>query len=154
MTEIRGIDPADGPDCDAIVQSLPHFFGSEAGTALCALAVRTQRGWVTVHGGRVVAFLTIDDSLSTAPEISWMAVHATQRRRGLGRALISHAAAVLRADGARVLSVLTLAASVPEEGTDTYAGTRDFYRRVGFYDVREFRPEGWTDPALLLVRPL
>jgi hypothetical protein len=50
--------------------------------------------------------------------------------------------------------VLTLAESEHEEGADTYAGTRNFYRGNGFLDVLEPRPPGWVQTALLLVRPL
>jgi len=32
--------------------------------------------------------------------------------------------------------------------------TRDFYRRAGLRDVHEYRPAGWGQSALLLVRPL
>src|SRR5262249_53266629 len=97
-------------------------------------------------------FLTVDYPLPGAPEITWMAVRQERRRGGLGRALIEHAAAAL--DGARVLSVLTLAASVPQEGTDTYAGTRAFYQGMGFAPVREIKPPGWSSAALLLVLAL
>jgi GNAT superfamily N-acetyltransferase len=83
-----------------------------------------------------------------------MAVRAGHRRGGLGRLLVEHAVDELTSAGASVLSVLTLAASVPETGTDTYAGTRAFYHRVGFLAVREIQPPAWDSAALLLVRPL
>jgi ribosomal protein S18 acetylase RimI-like enzyme len=71
-----------------------------------------------------------------------------------GRALLDHAVTALGADGVRAVYVLTRAESEPQEGTDTYAGTRAFYRRNGFLDVCELRPPGWVQTALLLVRPL
>jgi GNAT superfamily N-acetyltransferase len=84
-----------------------------------------------------------------------MAVRSGERRHGIGRALVERAAAELAADGADLLTVLTLGPSVPEPGvTDGYAGARRFYLRCGFSSVMEFRPDGWTDVALLLVRCL
>lgn len=151
---VRDLSPDDAPACDEILQSLPYFFGSEAGNAACARAVRTQRGWIAEHNGAAHGFLTVDYPLPTAPEITWMAVRDGHRHQGLGRALIDHAVRVLAPSGATVLSVLTLAASIPETGTDTYAGTRTFYQHTGFLPIREIHPPGWDTPALLLARPL
>ncbi|GIH18769.1 GNAT family N-acetyltransferase [Rugosimonospora africana] len=156
---IRALTAGDAPACDAIIAGLPYFFGIDAGVFECARAVRSQRGWVVEEAGRVRAFLTVDRPLGTppdsvAPEISWMAVDAGRRRDGLGGALVQAVAGELAAEGERALSVLTQAASVPETGPDTYAGTRAFYRKVGFIPIREFHPPGWDVPALLLVRPL
>jgi GNAT superfamily N-acetyltransferase len=149
---IRDLRVTDASTCDGIIASLPHFFGDPHGIAECAQAVRGQRGWVAEVDGTVRGFLTVDFPLPSAPEITWMAVRQDRRRGGLGRALIERAATAL--NGAPVLSVLTLAASVAQEGTDTYAGTRAFYQAMGFVPVREIHPPGWRDPALLLVLAL
>ena len=151
---LRALRLEDAVSCDDIVQNLPYFFGSEAGNAACAQAVRTQRGWVADVSGMVDAFLTVEYPLPSAPEITWMAVRAGRRRAGLGRALVDRAARELASEGAEVLSVLTLAPSVPETGLDTYAGTRSFYQRTGFLAIREMHPPGWDSPALLMARPL
>jgi ribosomal protein S18 acetylase RimI-like enzyme len=152
---VRDLRTEDAIACDDIVRSLPHFFGSRTGVAACARAVRSQRGWVAETSGQVHGFLVVNHPLPGAAEITWMAVRAGHRRSGLGRSLVEHAVAELASAGASVLSVLTLAASVPETGTDTYAGTREFYRRLGFLAVRELPPPpGWHSAALLLVRPL
>lgn len=157
---VRELTAADAPRCDEIIASLPYFFGQEAGIRACAEAVRSQRGWTATRGatvtgnGAAAGFLTVDYPLATSPEITWMAVHATARRDGLGRALVEHAARELGEAGAQVLSVLTLAESEPEPGTDNYSGTRAFYRAMEFLPVRELRPDGWVHQALLLVRPL
>lgn len=152
---LRELAPADAARCDEIIASLPYFFGNEAGVRACAEAVRSQRGWVAVRDDLVLGFVTVEYPLPASPEISWMAVHATARRGGLGAAIIAHAARQLRAEGAALVSVLTLAESEPEAGIeDNYGGTRAFYRSVGFLPVRELRPPGWQQQALLLVRPL
>ena len=43
---IRPLDPSDSTACDAIVASLPDWFGLEEGIRECAEAVRTQPGLV------------------------------------------------------------------------------------------------------------
>jgi GNAT superfamily N-acetyltransferase len=152
---VRELCAADAPACDEVVRTLPYFFGVQEGLARCAEAVRSMRGWVaTDAAGDVHGFLVIDYPLPEAPEITWMAVRAGRRRGGLGRALIDRAVRDLAGEGAAVLSVLTLAASVAETGPDTYVGTRAFYRAMGFHGVREIHPPGWDDPALLMVRHL
>jgi GNAT superfamily N-acetyltransferase len=152
---IRPLDPVDGPECDQVVASLPYFFGDQEGLRRCAHAVRSQRGWVAERSTEVVGFLTVDEPFPRSPEVTWMAVRSGERGQGIGRALVERAAAELTADGAELLTVLTLGPSVPEPGvTDGYAGTRRIYFRCGFLCVMEFRPDGWTDVALLLVRCL
>jgi GNAT superfamily N-acetyltransferase len=152
---IRPLNPADGPECDQVVASLPYFFGDQEGLRRCAHAVRSQRGWVAERSTEVVGFLTVHEPFPRSPEVTWMAVRSAERHHGIGRALIGRATAELAADGAELLIVLTLGPSVPEPGvTDGYARTRLFYARCGFLSVMEFRPDGWTDAALLLVRCL
>ena len=152
---IRPLQPADAPACDAIVLTLPYHFGHEGGRAECAEAVRTQAGLVAVEDGEVVGFLTLRRHDAASAEITWMAVRADRRRRGLGRELIERAVGELARDGARLLCVLTLAESEPEEReTDNYADTRAFYRSLGFVPLRELALESWTDRAVILARAL
>ena len=59
-----------------------------------------------------------------------------------------------RARGANLLHLLTSASRDGPEVSDGYSGTRLFYETMGFFPTRELRLEGWSDEALLLVRPL
>lgn len=153
--EIRALDPLDAPACDAIIASLPHHFGDEHGREICAAAVREQAGLVAMTDGAPVAFVTWRPWYAAAIEITWMAVHARERRRGIGRALVD---AVL--DGAspamRYAVVTTLSEATPESGVeDGYAGTRAFWQRCGFDPVWE--PAGWwndENQAVVMIRPL
>ena len=152
---IRPLAPADAEACDAVVLTLPYHFGHEGGRAECARAVRTQDGLVAVEEGEVVGFLTLVRHDPRSAEITWMAVHADRRRRGIGRRLIERAVDDLSQDGVELLSVLTMAESEPEEReTDNYADTRAFYRAFGFVALRELALEGWDDRAVMLVRPV
>src|SRR5947199_9745543 len=154
IIEVRPLAVADAEACDGVILSLPHHFGDEGGRRECARAVRAGEGLVAVVGGRVVGFLTVQRHFADSAEITWMAVHAARRGRGIGRALIDRLCRELRAEGRRLLLVMTLAASRDEgDVADGYGRTRAFYRALGFIPAREF-PTYWpTPPALLLVLP-
>jgi ribosomal protein S18 acetylase RimI-like enzyme len=153
-TVLRPLSPNDAEGCDAVILSLPYHFGIEAGREACGQAVRTSDGWVAQADGRVVGFLTVRPSYEQALEITWMAVHADYRRRGLGRALIDALAGPPPA-GVRYLLVTTLSEASPETVKDSYEGTRRFYRQNGFQPIWD--PEGWWDEenqAVLMLREL
>ena len=152
---IRSLTIDDALACDAIIASLPYFFGDPDGVRDCAAAVRSQRGYVATVGADVAAFLTIEWHDPLSAEITWMAAHASHRRRGLGRRLIEHAVADLAGEGVRMLCVLTLGPSEPEDDGDNYAGTRAFYRAAGFVPLRELGLRSWNNGyALMLARAI
>ena len=144
--------------CDAVLASLPYFFGDPDGIRDCALAVRTQRGWVALVDGAVAGFLALLFHNEESAEITWMAVHADHRRGGIGRALIDAACAGASADGARMMCVLTLGPSedlADENNGDNYEGTRRFYHTNGFVPLRELGLREWNNThALILARAL
>ena len=148
---IRALHADDGPACDAIVASLPAWFGMEEGIRECAKAVRTQPGLVVEADCEVVGFLTLSRPYAHTPEISWMAVRAGHRRRGTGRALIDAISDRLRAEGDRLMVVKTL--SDREDPGPEYAETRAFYLAMGFVPVAELylHPD---NPMQLLALPL
>ena len=152
---IEPLTAANAAACDAVIASLPYHFGDPTGIRDCAEAVRTQRGWVALIDGAVAGFITLHPHFEGSAEITWMAVHADHRRHGIGRALIDAACAAASADGARMLCVLTLGPSVPEDAADNYEGTRRFYRVNGFVPLRELGLREWNDShALILARAL
>ena len=157
MTEvaIRSLTINDAPACDAIIASLTYFFGDPDGVRDCAAAVRSRLGYVAMVDAEVAAFLTIEHHDPLSAEITWMATRADHRRHGLGRQLIERAAADLASEGVRMLCVLTLGPSVPEDAADSYAGTRAFYQSCGFLALRELELRSWNDAyALMLARAL
>jgi GNAT superfamily N-acetyltransferase len=152
---IRALAPGDAPDCDAIVASLPYHFGDEHGRALCAAAVREQAGFVALAAGRPVGFVTWRPWYRASAEITWMAVHAGHRRRGIGRRLVDAFLDGLGRDVGFAV-VTTLSEATPEPDVeDGYAGTREFWRRCGFEPV--FDPVGWwndENQAVVMVQRL
>ena len=137
--QIRPLEAADGPSCDAIIASLPYHFGQPEGVRMCADAVRSSQGLVAVQDDEVVGFLTVEPHFDRAAEITWMAVRADRRRRGIGRALVDRLCEQLRAEGRTLLVVLTVSPSDDEEAEpdDGYQTTRTFYESAGFVLARD-----------------
>jgi GNAT superfamily N-acetyltransferase len=153
---VRRMTRDDAPACDAIVASLPYHFGDEDGRRQCARTVREQEGLVACDpGGAVIGFLTFARHFDASAEITWMAVRADRRRRGIGGALIQRLCDVLRAEGRTLLLVFTVSPSDDgPEPDDGYGATRRFYERAGFHLARDV-PELWPgDTAVLLIRSL
>ena len=151
---IRPLVPSDAPACDAIMRTLPDFFGHEGGLAACAQAVRSQSGWAAEEAGRVVGFATWEQRTPVAAEVSWMAVERDRRHAGIGTAIVEALVADLRARGFRLALAMTSAGSKPPQpGPDTYEPTRRFWLARGFLPLIEL--DIWdTNVALLQVRPL
>jgi GNAT superfamily N-acetyltransferase len=154
--QIRASSPRDSAACDAIINSLPYHFGDFEGRDECARAVRSEDGIVVTADHAVAGFLTSKPWFATSREITWMAVHAAWRGRGIGSLLIDHLAQLATRERCRYLLVTTLSASIPEPGVeDGYARTRAFYERHGFSPTWE--PHGWwskDSQAVLMLRPL
>lgn len=152
---IRQLASRDADACDAVVASLPYHFGIEEGRRECAAAVRSQRGLVADDDGQVAGFLTVEPRFDECLEVTWMAVHAGRRRRGVGRMLMDRLATDARSEGRRYLLVLTVSPTDgPDEIPDGYQATRAFYRANDFVLARDF-PGYWdSDTPVLMVRAL
>jgi ribosomal protein S18 acetylase RimI-like enzyme len=153
--EIRPLTHADAEACDAIVLGLPYHFGMAEGRDLAAQAVRTQRGLTAVEDGVVVGFCTFVPRFDAAAEITWMAVAAEHRRRGIGHALIDALKQLLVDEDRGLLVVLTVSPTDPgDEPDDGYQSTRRFYEQVGFVLIRDLPREWEESTAVLMAMPL
>lgn len=132
---VRDLTLEDAEACDAIIASLPVWFGVEEGIRDCAEAVRHERGLVFDRDGSVIGFLTVVDLTPATSEITWMAVHADARGNGVGTALVEALVGRLAADGVSLLVVKTL--SDREDPGPEYAATRAFYLARGFVPAAE-----------------
>src|SRR6188474_1436859 len=104
MAALRRLSPGDAPGCDAVIASLPDWFGDEDGLADCAKAVRSGgEGWVAVEGSDVVGFLTLERPYPRSADITWLAVRADRRGGGIGSALVERACADLAAGGCELV---------------------------------------------------
>jgi len=83
---------------------------------------------VAIDAGSIVAHLQVVESdIAKEVELRSLAVVEHRQRRGIGRALVEHAVAECRADGARTLLVATATADI---------GNLRFYQLLGFRMLR------------------
>ncbi len=146
---IRPLAPDDAGRCDAIVLTLPLWFANDEGIRECAEAVRAQCGLIYVDEGVVIGFLTWKRHHPGSVEITWLAVAAEERGRGVGRALIE--ALVASSPAERWLTVKTLSVTADYA---PYDATRAFYVACGFEPLQELAIWGPDNPATLYVRRL
>lgn len=149
---IRRLGPADIAGCEAVLRSIPEWFGIEEANTAYIRDLQTLPSYVATENGLVVAFLSVRQHFAEASEIHIIAVERSRHRRGIGRALLEAAEADLRGAGSRILQVKTLGPSDDDEG---YMNTREFYIAQGFVPLEEtiafWGPE---NPALIMVKVL
>ena len=149
---IAGPEWRDSAQCEAVLRSLPDWFGIEESLRMYARNTESLPTFVWLDGGVATAFLSLRQHFAAAWEIDCIAVHANARGTGLGRMLLERAERWLLEQGAELLQVKTIAASKAHAG---FAQTRQFYERSGFLPLEVF-PELWSrsNPCLLMVKIL
>ncbi len=138
--------------CEAVLRSLPAWFGIEEALMRYARESAELPTFATVDASGITGFVTLREHFPQAWEVHCIAIHAEARGRGLGRALIEHAEDWLGQRGAQVLQVKTIAMT---KKSAAYDETRRFYARMGFIPLEIF-PDLWAphNPCLQLVKML
>lgn len=142
----------DGRICESILRALPQWFGIEDAIHHYT-EVSQQMPTIVAHVDQhITGFMSIKHHSLFAAEIYVMGVYPQYHRKGIGKALISHAETYLRQNAFEFLQVKTLSSSHPDPN---YARTRKFYESVGFRPLEEF-PTLWdeSNPCLLLIKSL
>jgi GNAT superfamily N-acetyltransferase len=150
--EVIGPDVRRESECEAVLRSLPRWFGIERALLMYARDSAVMPTFALVEDSAVVGFLTLREHFPDAWEIHCVAIRADARGQGLGSRLLAHAEAWLVARGVRYLQVKTVAATSPSA---SYAQTREFYARRGFTPIEIF-PTLWDphNPALQCIKVL
>ena len=141
------------PECEAVLRTLPKWFGIEHALRMYARDSGAMPTFaLTETDGEIVAFLTLQEHFPQAWEVHCMAVRAEARSNGLGSRLLAHAEAWLVGQGVRFLQVKTVAST---SASAAYAQTREFYKRRGFTSLEVF-PTLWDahNPALQCLKVL
>jgi ribosomal protein S18 acetylase RimI-like enzyme len=136
---------------EAILRSLPDWFGIEEAILMYIADATRDPTFVARAGGVVAGFITLRTHFPHAAEIHCMAVRPEFHRRGVGRAMVEFAATHLRSQGVRFMQVKTMGESKPNREYDM---TRRFYLSVGFTPIEEFKGFWKGLPALLLIQAL
>lgn len=152
--------------CEAVLRSLPDWFGIEEALLMYARDTATLPTFALADDApgaehvdddettapRIIGFVSLQQHFPAAWEVHCIAIHADARGRGHGRTLMAHAERWLLDRGARWLQVKTLAAA---SGSAAYAETRAVYERLG-YEPLEVFPELWSpnNPCLQMIKAL
>jgi GNAT superfamily N-acetyltransferase len=149
---ITGPTRGDRAGCEAVLRSLPEWFGIESSLLDYARSAETMPTFIARRADETVGFLTIKRHFPTSAEVYAVAVHREYRGGGIGPRLLRAAEVWLVAEGVLLLQVKTLGPSRP---CAHYEETRRFYLRSGFHPLEEF-PTLWNpaNPCLVLVKPL
>jgi len=151
VMSIRLSGPADIPACEAILRSLPDWFGIEEAIVSYVGDLAVMETFVAEREGRVIGFLVVKDHNPLSAEIQVMAVAGDHHGTGVGSALVAHAEGILRSRGVKFLEVKTLGPSRPNE---EYERTRRFYVRTGFTPLEENNLWGEANPCLIMVKKI
>jgi GNAT superfamily N-acetyltransferase len=140
------------PECEAVLRSLPRWFGIEEALTMYAQDTARLPTFALTDANTLVAFISLTEHFPQSWEVHCMAVHANARNRGHGTHLLAHAEQWLAFRGVKFLQVKTVAQT---SSSKAYAETREFYSARGFTPLEIF-PTLWApqNPALQLVKAL
>ena len=138
--------------CEEILASLPEWFGIPESSSEYAELTERHRTAVATVRQRDVGLLTFAQHSPASAEILLLAVSRHHHRNGVGTALVSDVETTLSREGVLFLQVKTLSARASDVN---YAGTREFYRAMGFFILEE-RGQLWAadNPAVQLIKAL
>ena len=140
--------PRHAPECVEVIGTLPEWFGYPGASEGVAEAAENQKGFVALEDGVVVGFVTTLPIFAETLEITYLAVRADRRRRGLGRRLVAAACGRAVTLGASSVTLLT---ARPESADAPYAATVAFYRSLGFWRTKDLRNADWGGATSLVM---
>ena len=136
--------------CRKITAELPMWFGRPESNAFYASGIATRPAFVAILDQKPCGLMALEYLFAKACNVWWLGVSPNVHRRGVGRALLAHAAQEALRHGCTHQIVETLS---PRVESPEYDITRRFYESVGFVPLVEFEPEP-DDWMLWMVRGL
>lgn len=121
--EIIGPTLNERKQCEAVLRSLPMWFGIEDALQMYADDSVRLPTFAAIEDMEVKGFISLRQHFRHAWEVHCIAVRADARNKGYGKALSTHAERWLSAQGVTLLQVKTVAATSPSKA---YAQTREF----------------------------
>lgn len=140
-----------GPICEKILRALPDWFGIESAIVDYIKDVFSMDTWIaSTAEQKIIGFISIKKHNAVTAEIHVMGVMSEYHRSGIGRLLVNEAEKYLALSCFKFLTVKTLSESRPNK---EYDQTRQFYLKMGFDPVEEFKTL-WDEynPCLLLIK--
>jgi GNAT superfamily N-acetyltransferase len=139
-------------ECEAVLRSLPRWFGIEESLLMYARDSAKLPTFAVEQENRILGFLSLQEHFPVSWEVHCIAIAAESRNQGFGTVLLGHAETWLLGRGARFLQIKTIAEASP---SPEYAESRKFYAARGYLPLEVF-PTLWhpRNPALQLVKAL
>lgn len=139
-------------DCEAVLRTLPGWFGIERALLMYAADTTKLHTFALEHDARLMGFLTLREHFPRSWEVHCMAIAADVRGTGLGSKLLAHSEEWLGTRGVEFLQVKTVAATGKSA---EYEQTRKYYETHGFTPLEIF-PDLWDprNPALQCIKRL
>ena len=147
---IRPIEKQDISACDAILRSLPQWFGIEASIVEYVANLGGLDGYVAEDTGTIVGFVGLKRYGEAAIEVDVIGVTPGLRRHGIGRQLLEHVEQAATTTATRLLHMKTLAPTHPDPN---YAQTRAFWEASGYIPMDAHLLWGEANPCQIMVKP-
>ena len=139
-----------GAICRAILATIGDWFGMPASNAEYERLAETGPAVIAVQDGAAVGLMLLKRHFATTLEVYFIGVERGRHRQGAGRALMTHAEALARAEGRRFVMVKTQG---PSANYEPYERTRRFYEALGYAALEEL-DIGWgpENPTLIMAK--
>lgn len=138
--------------CNKILRSLPQWFGIESAIVDYVRDVQKLETWAAQVDNEIIGFVSLGKHNEQSAEVHVMGVLEKYHRSKIGQALIERSEESLRQQGFKFFQVKTLSPSRPDVNYDK---TRQFYLKMGFTPIEEFKTLwGEHNPCLLLIKNL
>jgi N-acetylglutamate synthase-like GNAT family acetyltransferase len=111
--ELRGPQLRLESQCEAVLRSLPQWFGIEEALRMYVADTARLPTFALSEGDAVVAFMSLMQHFPESWEIHCVAVHSNARNRGHGTALLKHTEQWLAGQGVKYLQVKTVSGARP-----------------------------------------
>lgn len=149
--KVQRLNDSEKQPCEAILRSLPQWFGIEDALVQFVADVRDMDTWGALRDGELVGFVTVKQHFENAAEVHVMGVRPDFHRQGVGRTLLNEAERTCRDRGVYWMQVKTLGPSHPDE---YYARTRAFYAAMGYEPIEESDSRWPGNPCLQMMKRL
>src|SRR5579863_9479384 len=139
-----------GAICRSILATIGDWFGMPASNAAYEALAETGPAVVAFEADEPVGLMLLKRHFATTLEVYFLGVDRARHRQGAGRALMTYAEEVARAEGRRFVMVKTQG---PSANYEPYERTRRFYEALGYAALEEL-DVGWgpENPTLIMVK--
>lgn len=137
--------------CRKITLDLPEYFGLPDANEHYALGVRSRTNFAAKTNEDYLALISIDFPYPNNSNIYWMGVLRNFHKQGVGHQLIEEACKFAKQNGAKTMTVETLA---PSESDENYLKTYNFYLSVGFSPLLNLKPNGYEWNMVYMAKTL